>query len=406
MELDLKEKIIVLEPVYYGKTVTDDDVSEIKSLIYSADAECILVEIIKVREISPATFIGNGKLLEIKDKIEKYDANYILFDGELSPSQTLNMSEILECTVIDRTTLILDIFAKHATTDEGKIQVELAQLNYLYPRLKGKGEEMSRLGGGIGTRGPGETKLETDRRHIKTRILNLKRQIQELKKRRETQNVRREKNSEILISLVGYTNVGKSTLLNLLTESNVLTENKLFATLDTTVRKCKILDFDVLLVDTVGFIKNIPHSLIDAFRSTLESAVNSQLNIIVCDASTDYEKQLEVTKNALNGLNATAPQLIVLNKCDKILEGENLPDNYIKISAKNNIGIQLLKNKISEFICNKFIKKELRIPYFKLNEFLSLTKYLENFDLKYEDDIVIAKITAKKETYSKFIKFE
>ena len=405
MDLNNIEKIIVLEPIIYGKTITENDILEIKSLIDSADAECVHVEKVKVREISSATFIGSGKLLEIRDLIEKYNANSILFDGVLTPSQTTNISEILDCKVIDRTTLILDIFAKHAVSDEGKIQVELAQLNYTYPRLKGLGTELSRLGGGIGTRGPGETKLETDRRHIKTRILNLKRQIEELKKRRDSQNERREKNSSIVISLVGYTNVGKSTLLNLLTGSNVLAQNKLFATLDTTVRKCKFGDYDTLLVDTVGFIKNIPTDLVDAFRSTLESAVNSQVNVIVCDATSDYEKQTEVALSTLKDLNATAPYILVLNKCDNMLD-KDFPLEYVKISAKTGEGIDVLKEKICQIIKNRFISKQLKISYDKLSEFLALTKFLENYSAQYLDDYVLVDLTVKREVYNKFIKFE
>ena len=235
------EKILVIEPLTNDFNPTTNELKdEIFSLIESADAIPLHFEVVKVREINPATFIGSGKLQEISEKINEINANCALFDGILSPSQTLNMSEALGVKVIDRTTLILDIFAKNAKSHEGKLQVELAQLNYLYPRLKGKGAELSRLGGGIGTRGPGETKLETDRRHIRTRIDFLKNQLAELKTRRDIQTYRRSKNSEITISIVGYTNVGKSTLLNLLTGSNVLAKNKLFATLDPTIRKAKI----------------------------------------------------------------------------------------------------------------------------------------------------------------------
>ncbi|MBO5926681.1 MAG: GTPase HflX, partial [Clostridia bacterium] len=238
-----EEKVFVIEPITVNFNENLKELNdETFSLIESADSIPIYFMPVKIREITPSTFIGSGKLLEIKDKIVEYNANCVLFDGVLSPSQTINMSDALNVKVIDRTTLILDIFAKNAKSHEGKLQVELAQLSYVYPRLKGKGSALSRLGGGIGTRGPGETKLETDRRHIRTRIDYLKAQIENIKTRRNLQTYRRNKNSEIVVSLIGYTNTGKSTLLNLLTSSNVLAENKLFATLDTTIRKAKIND--------------------------------------------------------------------------------------------------------------------------------------------------------------------
>ena len=228
----------------------------------------------------------------------------MLFNGELSPSQTLNISAALDHRkVIDRTTLILDIFAKNAQSSEGKLQVELAQLKYIYPRLKGKGEALSRLGGGVGTRGPGETQLETDRRYIRGRLSYLEARLKETEKRRSLQTVRRKKNSVKTIALVGYTNTGKSTLMNLLTGANVYVKNELFATLDPTARTFSIDDVEFLLVDTVGFLQDLPHNLIEAFKSTLESALNCDLALIVCDAAGEYETQLKTTLDTLGEMN-------------------------------------------------------------------------------------------------------
>ncbi len=401
------EKILVIEPLTYDFNANTQELQdEIFSLIESADALPLNFIPVKVREINPATFIGSGKLEEIREIIINSGANCALFDGQLSPSQTLNMSEILTVKVIDRTTLILDIFAKNAKSHEGKLQVELAQLSYMYPRLKGKGAELSRLGGGIGTRGPGETKLETDRRHIRTRIDFLKNQISELKTRREIQTYRRSKNSEITVSIVGYTNVGKSTLLNLLTGANVLAENKLFATLDPTIRKAKINEYELLLVDTVGFIKNIPTNIVESFNSTLESALSSELNLIVIDGSGAWENQLEVTKDTLQKLNSTADNLIVVNKCDKIKDFTYFPKDAIYISAKTGEGIENLKNAICDKLSKTFIKTRLVLDYSELKEINKLLPILENFEFIYDDDKVFVDITVKKIYLNRFLKFK
>ncbi len=401
------EKILVIEPLTYDCNANLQELQdEIFSLIESADALPLAFIPVKLREINPATFIGSGKLEEIREIIINSGANCALFDGQLSPSQTLNVSEALSVKVIDRTTLILDIFAKNAKSHEGKLQVELAQLSYMYPRLKGKGVELSRLGGGIGTRGPGETKLETDRRHIRSRIDYLKTQIAELKTRREIQTYRRSKNSEITVSIVGYTNVGKSTLLNLLTGADVLAENKLFATLDPTIRKAKINEYEILLVDTVGFIKNIPTNIVESFNSTLESALSSELNLIVIDGSGAWENQLEVTKDTLQKLNSTADNLIVVNKCDKIKDFTYFPKNAIYISAKTGEGIENLKNAICSKLSNGFIKTRLVLNYSELKEINKLLPLLENFEFIYDDDKVFIDITVKKIYLNRFLKFK
>ena len=401
------EKVYVIEPLYNDFNVDVDElINESKSLIESADGVFAGSIVVKIREITPSTYIGSGKLMEIKEIIESLGVNTVLFDGTLSPSQTLNVSDALNVKVIDRTTLILDIFAKNAKSHEGKLQVELAQLSYLYPRLKGKGQELSRLGGGIGTRGPGETQLETDRRHIKSRIDNLKIELEEVKKRRQVQAYRRTKNSEIVISLVGYTNTGKSTLLNLLTGANVLAKNQLFATLDPTIRRANIGDFEVLLVDTVGFIKNIPTNIVESFKSTLESALSAQLNLIVVDGSGSWETQLKVTLDTLKELNSNNQTQIVVNKCDMVSDYTLFPKDAVFISAKTGFGIDNLLEKITEKLSEMFIKTKLQLKYNELSEFSKLLGYLENFEYEYYDDYIYVDVIVKKIHFDKFIKFK
>jgi GTP-binding protein HflX len=405
-EIFQHERVFVIEPIVSDEFSTEFLIDEIYSLITSANGEPVGYNAVKIREITPATYIGKGKVEEIAEQVARFQADTVVFDGALSPSQTLNLADALGVKVIDRTTLILDIFALSATTHEGKIQVELAQLEYLYPRLKGKGQALSRLGGGIGTRGPGETKLESDRRHIRARIDKLKGELSELETRRKLQSYRREKNDEFIISLVGYTNVGKSTLLNRLTDSDVLVKNKLFATLDPTVRKTQINGVNVLITDTVGFIKNIPHNLIEAFKSTLESAVESDLILIVCDATSDYEKQLEVTTSTLEGLNSKAETLLVLNKCDNVNNFADIPNKYTLISAKHGKNIDKLFEKIKVSLDKYYLKTTLKIDYKKLSEFTKLSKLLDSFTLNYLDDCVLAEVVVKRSIASKFTQFK
>lgn len=400
-----RESVFVIEPINGSENV-DFLIDEIYNLITSANAIPVGYNAVKIRQINPATYIGKGKAEEIALEIENLGATTCVFDGALSPSQTLNLADALGVKVIDRTTLILDIFAASAKTHEGKIQVELAQLEYLYPRLKGKGEALSRLGGGIGTRGPGETKLETDRRHIRGRIDKLKQELLDLETRRKLQTYRRDKNQEFIISLVGYTNAGKSTLLNRLTGADVLVENKLFATLDPTLRKTKIDGIDVIITDTVGFIRDIPHNLIEAFKSTLESATEADLILIILDGTSDYNKQLEVTLSTLEGLNSKAETLLVLNKCDSIENLESVSSKYVCISAKEGRNFEELFEKISNILKSNYVKTSLKISYTELSEFTKLSKLLDSHELEYKDNFVIAKISCKKSVFSKFAKFK
>lgn len=382
-----KENIFIIQPL--TEDGQQDRLEELKDLIYSADGVTAGYSCQKIREINPATFIGKGKLEEIKEELNNLsEVDCVLFDGELSPSQTLNISAALNgIKVIDKTTLILDIFALHATTLEGKIQVELAQLKYIYPRLKGKGEALSRLGGGIGTRGPGETKLETDRRHIRERIRNLEKSLEEIKNRRNIQSERRKKNNAKFIALVGYTNTGKSTLLNKLTGAGVLEENKLFATLDPTLRKIDLEDGEAVIADTVGFLRDIPHNLIEAFKSTLETAAEADLILNVCDASSPiWEKQLEVTADTLKELNCKGHTICVVNKCDLASDYSIFPKDAILISAKNGIGTDKLLKAVNDYFSDRYVRAELLVPYQSLNAFNKIKDKINLKSQEYTDD--------------------
>ena len=365
------EKIYIIQPITReneGKYQVLQE--EAVSLIESAGALYAGTIYQNVREINAATFIGEGKLQELKDRLDGLEEITVLFNGELSPSQTLNISAALnDRKVIDRTTLILDIFAKNARSSEGKLQVELAQLKYIYPRLKGKGSALSRLGGGVGTRGPGETQLETDRRYIRGRLNYLEKRLKEMEKRRAMQTERRKKDAVKTIALVGYTNTGKSTLMNLLTDAGVFVKNELFATLDPTARKFEIEGVEFLLVDTVGFLQDLPHNLIEAFQSTLESALHCDLALIVCDASDEYDMQMQTTLQTLREMNFSSPYLLVLNKSECIADLSVLPYGSIAISAKENIGISALKREILRQFREDFAFCTLFVPYDKLGEY-------------------------------------
>lgn len=392
------EKSIVIYPYneYYDK-------NEIIALAKTAKAEVVEFFYQKIKEITPATYLGIGKLFEISEYVKTNDIDCVIFDGELSPSQTVNVSEILGVKVIDRTTLILDIFALNAVTGEGKLQVELAQLKRLYPRLKGRGSTLSRLGGGIGTRGPGESQLETDRRHIKTRILYLEKALKKLSKTRDLQNARREKENIKSVALVGYTNAGKTTIMNTLTDCKSMGENKLFATLDTKGALLDLGDFEVLIFDTVGFIKNIPTDLIEAFKSTLSVALNADLILNVCDLTQDFNNQINTTLSVLNELGCKKEIITVFNKCDAA--EFTLPSSSIIVSAKKGIGIKELKSVIKEKLFNDFSKIKLSIPYVKFNEYVKLKKYAEKTNETYYEDHVFIELIIKKERLNKFNDF-
>ena len=388
------EKVYIIQPVNDGNWRTLHD--EAVALIESAGGAYCGSGYQNIKEINPATYIGSGKLEEINSTLSGLDEITILFNGELSPSQTLNISAALDDRkVIDRTTLILDIFALNAVTNEGKVQVELAQLKYIYPRLKGRGSALSRLGGGIGSRGPGETKLETDRRHIRYRIKYLEKRLAEMETRRALHSERRAKSGAKLIALVGYTNTGKSSLMNLLTGAGVLEKNALFATLDPTSRKFTIDGMDFVLVDTVGFIRQLPHDIVDAFKSTLESALNCDLALFIADASGDYNMQFDTTLSTLQSLGFNKPYLKVLNKCDLLDGVEDLPSDCIYISVKKNQGIDDLLSGITKAFADTFTTLKLFIPYTEMNVYSSLSRNLNELSREYRDGGMEVKCTVE-----------
>lgn len=400
-----QEKIYIMQPIIEDNEADEHPLTEeAKSLIESAGAAVAGVAVQKLRNISPATVFGSGKLREIAELLDGLDVT-VLFNGELTPSQTQNISAALGGRkVIDRTTLILDIFARNAKTSEGKLQVELAQLKYLYPRLKGKGSALSRLGGGVGTRGPGETRLETDRRYIRGRIEYLEKRLAELKTRRQLQTERRKKTQTKTIALVGYTNAGKSTLLNYFCNENVYAENRLFATLDATARKFTIDGEDYLLIDTVGFLRDLPHNLIEAFRSTLESVLNCELAVIVCDAAADFDMQMKTTLGVLRSLNFSAPYIVAVNKSDMLDEDARAlyPAECVFISAKNGAGTDDLKRRISEMFRANRTECSLLVPYSRLKEYSKLKNYVIERSVDYTDDGVFAVCSVENERLALF----
>ncbi len=353
-----------------GEYDAESSMNELYELVESAGAEPVASMMQKRDKPDGATCIGSGRLQEIADFCDNNEIDFIVFDTELSPTQIRNIEEATDVRTIDRTMLILDIFAIRARTNEGKLQVELAQLKYLMPRLSGKGKEMSRLGGGVGTRGPGETKLETDKRHIRRRIESLKDDLEHMTNRREQLRARRKKDGIITVAIVGYTNAGKSTLMNTLTEAGVLSENKLFATLDPTSRALKLPNgVSVMMIDTVGLVRRLPHHLVEAFKSTLEEAALADIILNVCDASSnEYRLHLEVTNSLLNELGCgDRPILTVFNKCDLVENPLDLPGGResIHICAKNGIGIDKLLHAVEDNLPVRLRHYNLLIPFDK-----------------------------------------
>ncbi len=402
--MDLIEKIYIIQPILGDnyKRIHEEAIALIESAGGIYVGSCFQ----NIKEINAATFIGSGKLAEIAAALEGIEQLTILFNGELSPSQTLNISAALgDRKVIDRTTLILDIFARNAVTSEGKIQVEIAQLKYIYPRLKGKGAALSRLGGGIGSRGPGETQLETDRRHIAYRLKYLENRLKETKSRRQLQSGRRIKENAKTVALVGYTNTGKSTLLNLLTGSDVVSQNALFVTLDPTARKCEIDGENYVLIDTVGFIQALPHDIVEAFKSTLEVALNCDLALFVADASDDYQLQFETTVKTLEELGFNKKYLKVLNKCDMVEDASAFPSDCILISAKVGTGITALKENIKKSFEERFKRLELFIPFSDLNKYEKIRRFANELSREYTDNGVKCEIKVESIFADKFAEF-
>ena len=363
-----KPESVLLVGVDSGDFDCEESLSELAELAKTAGAEVQAKVTQKREKPDAATYIGRGRLEEIKDFCRDNETDLLIFDTELTPSQQRNIEDITGIRVIDRTELILDIFAARARSGEGKLQVELAQLKYSLPRLGGKGTSLSRLGGGIGTRGPGETKLETDRRHIRRRIKSLEDDLEALSKRRRIARARREKDGTQTVAIVGYTNAGKSTLMNTLTQAGVLAEDKLFATLDPTARALTLPDGRrVMLIDTVGFIRRLPHGLVEAFKSTLEEAATATLILNVCDASSpECAEHLDVTNRLLDELGCSGkPIIAVFNKCDVAPDIGWLSAGLrsVKISALNGEGLDLLLEEIVKALPPTRKKVSLLLPY-------------------------------------------
>ena len=353
--------------------------------------------VIQVRSSFDArTCIGSGKVLEIRELCEAEGVRLVIFDFELSPSQIRNLEEDIGCVeVIDRSMLILDIFALHAVTGEGKLQVELAQLKYTAPRLIGKGKEMSRLGGTIGTRGPGESQLERDRRHIKRRIDSLEAQLREMEDNRSTMRAARDRSGIPKVAIVGYTNAGKSTLLNYLTDAGVLSEDKLFATLDPTTRRLDLPEGEsLLLTDTVGFIRKLPHHLVKAFRSTLEEAAFADILMIVIDATdSEAEEHLAVTENLLEELGAGGkPTLYVYNKCDMLdsVPAGSEEARRVYVSAKSGRGVDRLLAVLRDMALEGHRRVTLCFPYSEQGKMSRLYECGTVEDVRYEAEGVVA----------------
>lgn len=351
-----------------GEYDAESSMDELSELAKTAGAEELARVLQKREAYEPATVIGEGKLAEVKELCGSLGAELLIFDCELTASQIRNVEDETDVRVIDRTMLILDIFACRAVSREGKLQVELAQLKYRLPRLMGIGASLSRLGGGIGTRGPGETQLETDRRHIRRRIDKLSAELKELEERRGYARDRRKKDSVQVGAIVGYTNAGKSTLLNLLTGADVLAEDKLFATLDPTSRAIELPDGrSLLLVDTVGLIRRLPHHLVEAFKSTLEESACADIIIHVCDVSDpEAAEKADVTLKTLADLGAAEiPVVTVLNKCDLLTENIPEDDSTVKISAKKAQGIDRLLKVVAANLPETAKRMKLLLPYDK-----------------------------------------
>lgn len=410
-ETEVQDRAILVSLVTdkIKRTGIDPELSlqELVQLAETAGVE--VLDVLRQNKETPDSkwFIGKGKVEELRMAADGLGANTAIFDQELSGAQVRNLEEALDLKIIDRTQLILDIFAGRAKTREGIIQVELAQLSYLLPRLSGHGKNLSRLGGGIGTRGPGESKLETDRRHIRDRITELKRQLDEVVKTRELHRERRRKSGAVQVALVGYTNAGKSTLLKQLTDADVYIENQLFATLDPTSRVLQLPGGkEVVLTDTVGFIQNLPHDLVASFRATLEEVNEANLVLHVVDASSPMrEEQMEVVQSILQDLGAVGkPQIVLFNKKDQCLpeQLEMLPagEGFLKISAFDEDDLSRITLRIEDELAGDTLV--FRIPADRGDLTSLLYRVGEVLEQSYEENDVLSTVRVNKEDYAKW----
>ena len=409
--IDLKEtqeRVILVGVSTSDHDDTEKSLDELEELAATAGAVTVGRIIQNLDQIHPGTYVGKGKLEEIKDLLWETEATGIICDDELSPIQLGNMEDILDTKVMDRTLIILDIFAGRASTNEGKIQVELAQLKYRQSRLTGLGKSLSRLGGGIGTRGPGEKKLEMDRRLIRDRIAQLNRELKDVKRHREITREQRSRNKIPVVAIVGYTNAGKSTLLNTLTGAGVLEEDKLFATLDPTTRNLKLPSKqEVLMTDTVGFIRKLPHHLIEAFRSTLEEAKYADIILHVVDASNpQVDEQMYIVYETLTNLEVkNKPIVTAFNKQDKV-QGEHIlrdfrADHIVRISAKHGDGLEELQSVIEEILRGQKVLIEKVYSYADAGKIQMIRKYGELLEEEYRGEGIYAKGYVPAEIYEK-----
>ena len=405
---ETKERVILVGVQADDNEDTEKSLDELEELAQTAGAETVGRIIQNREQIHPGTYVGKGKLDEIKNLLWETDATGIICDDELSPAQLGNLQDALDTKVMDRTLIILDIFAERASTNEGKIQVELAQLKYRQSRLVGLGKSLSRLGGGIGTRGPGEKKLEMDRRLIKGRIAQLNRELKDVKRHREVTREQRSRNHIPVIAIVGYTNAGKSTLLNRLTGASVLEEDKLFATLDPTTRGLKLPSGqEVLLTDTVGFIRKLPHHLIEAFKSTLEEAKYADMILHVVDVSNpQMDEQMYTVYETLQNLDVKDKVVITaFNKQDRLTEVPIIrdfkADHIVNISARTGQGLDTLQSAIEQILRERKIEISRTYSYADAGKIQLIRKYGELLEEEYREDGIFVHAFVPKELYGK-----
>ena len=409
----MRKRVIIVGININNKNNFEESIIELKNLCIACDMEVVGKVEQNLKKINPTFYMGSGKIEELQDLIEKTNAEIIVFNNELSASQIKNIEEEVKCSIIDRTALILDIFANRAKTREAKLQVEVARLQYELPRLIGANENLGRQSGGVGTknRGAGETKLELDRRRIEDRIASLNKELEILKYQRNTQKNKRKKSNIPNVALVGYTNAGKSSVMNVLVENfinkedkKVFEKNMLFATLETYVRNIKLHNNkSFLLYDTVGFVGDLPHNLVKAFRSTLEEVCDADLLVHIIDISNpNYKNQIDVTNETLSQIGAdNIPMIYVYNKID-LIDLDKLDNNKILISAKRDIGIDRLIESICEKVFENYIRFKLKIPY---SEGKMISNIMENatiLDSEYIEDGVIFNIECSEKEYVQY----
>lgn len=401
-----KERFVLVGVATGDEELTKSSLDELAELVDTAGGESVAYIIQNRDSIHPGTYVGTGKILEIKETVFENDATGIVCDDELTAAQIRNLEEELDITVLDRTAVILDIFASHATTGEGKLQVELAQLRYRLNRLTGMGKSLTRQGGGIGTRGPGEKKLEIDRRLIKSRISTIKKELGDVVRHREVMRKSRERNNMVTVTIVGYTNAGKSTTLNKLTGANVLEQDQLFATLDPTTRHLELESGSkVLLTDTVGFINKLPHNLVEAFKSTLEEAKYADIILHVVDASNpEYYKQMHVVYDTLDMLGVKdKPVITLFNKCDKLDKEESLKDLMAEksffVSAKTGQGLEDVLEYIEKILRERKMLLERVFPYDEVGKIQMIRNKGELLEESYQENGVFVRAYVPKEIY-------